>query len=57
VISISLLFFFTMLPDLNTIDDILPEDVTARPYGGERIQVGRGKPDGKGGVLLSQGLP
>ena len=45
-----------VVPDFDAVDDVLPEDVTARAYGGEGREIGAGNPDGEGGVLLSQCL-
>ena len=42
-----------VLPNLDGVDDVLPEDITARADGGEGIKIGIGHPDGEGGVLLS----
>ena len=43
----------SVLPNLDGVDDVLPEDITARADGGEGIKIGIGHPDGEGGVLLS----
>ncbi len=55
--NVSLLICFTMLPYLNTIDNVLPEDIAAGPYWREGIQISCRQPDGEGCVLLSQRLP
>ena len=48
--------FLSILPQLNRIDDVLPEDIAAGTDGRHRVQVGVGHPDGEGGVLLEGGL-
>ena len=55
--NVSLLICFTMLPYFYTIDNVLPEDITAWSYWREGIQVSGGQPDGESSVLLSQRLP
>jgi len=47
---------FTLLPYLEAVDDVLPEDVAAGTDGRQGIQVDVGNPDGEGGILLSQRL-
>ena len=44
-------------PYLYRVDDVLPQDITAGTYRRQRVEVGIGYPDGKGGVLLAQSLP
>ena len=39
------------------VDDVLPQDITAGTYRRQRVEVGIGYPDSKGGVLLAQRLP
>ena len=43
-------------PKLDRVHKVLPEDVASWTHGGDRIEVGVGNPDGKGGVLLPQCL-
>lgn len=45
-----------MLPKLETVDNVLPKNVTARADGGQGIEIHVGNPNGKGGVLLSECL-
>jgi hypothetical protein len=47
---------FAILPEFDTIDDVLPENVAACTYGGYRIKIGIGHPDAEGGILLERGL-
>lgn len=47
---------FVVIPQLNAVDNVLPKYVAARPYRRQWVQIGKGYPDGKGGILLSQGL-
>lgn len=47
---------YSLLPDFNAVDDVLPKDIAARTNGGQRIEIGVGYPNGKGGVLLSECL-
>ena len=44
------------MPDLNRIDDVLPEHVAAGSDGGHGTEVHIGHPDAQAGVFLEQGL-
>lgn len=48
--------FFGMLPKLETVDNVLPKNVTARADGGQGIEIHIGNPNGESGVLLSERL-
>lgn len=45
-----------MLPKLETVDNVLPKNVTARADGGQRIEIHVGNPNSESGVLLSKRL-
>ena len=47
---------FVVIPQLNAVDNVLPKYVAAWPYRRQWVKIGKGYPDGKGGILLSQGL-
>lgn len=44
------------LPNLYAVNDVLPQDITARSYRRQGREVGTGYPYGEGGVLLSESL-
>ena len=45
-----------MLPKLPRVEDVLPEDIAARGYGRDWIEIGESAPDGKSGILLAESL-
>ena len=47
---------FHFIPYFNTIDDVLPEHVTAGTDGGHGIEIGVGHPNREGRVLLEEAL-
>ena len=47
---------FAMVPYLQAVDGVLPQDVAAGTGNRQRAQVGVGNPHGKGGVLLAQAV-
>ena len=44
------------LPNLYTVNDVLPQDITAWSYRRQGREIGTGYPYGEGGVLLSESL-
>ena len=59
MLSIDILVFalfvwiFAVVVEFEAVDGVLPDDVAAGAYGGERIDVGTRHPDGKCCVFLS----
>ena len=51
-----LVALLSALPYLNAVDDVLPQNVAAGTHRRQRVQVGRGYPDGERRVLLAQAL-
>ena len=45
-----------MPPQLQTVEQVLPDDVKCQEHGRQRLQVGVGHPDAHGGVLLPKEL-
>ena len=45
-----------MVPDLDAVDGVLPQDVAAGAHRAQRVEVGVGNPHGESGVFLAQAL-
>ena len=48
--------FLPLLPYLNRVNDVLPENIATWTHWRQRIQIGDTQPDSESGILLSKGL-